>query len=105
MGRSRNQYPEPTGNTCPDIDEVISEISEATENLKKLYETGYKSGYSRPLLEQLRESNKALREWGNEMADRVVELEEGIKEKDDTINELESRISRLEDEIKQLNEQ
>lgn len=63
---------EPIPNTCPDIDEVIS------------------------MLEGLRESNKKLRDWGNEEADRVEELEsENAELKDD--------LRKAKDEIYDLN--
>lgn len=71
MSTSRN---EPNRATCPDIDRAIA------------------------LMEDLRESNHQLREWGNGLVN-------DLEEKDDEIKVLEEQVSTLEDECNDLKKQ
>lgn len=76
----------PVGHTCPHIDNVIGEITNAVKILDDLY-------HSNGPLEELREENAKLREWGNEL---VEELEEAEKELDEVRRELESANDKIE---------
>ena len=100
----------PVGNTCPDIDAIISTLSGVADrleevagqidspalsaqvddletqaaNLRQIFE-----GRSSPL-EELRSANESLRNWGNKECARADDVEQEIKELRDEIRELES---------------
>lgn len=66
---------EPIPNTCPDIDEMIS------------------------LLENLRDCNSKLREWGNKEAGRVDELENEVDDLKKAIDKLENYNEALQKDL------
>jgi archaellum component FlaC len=72
MPTSRN---EPNRATCPDIDQAIS------------------------LMEDLRESNRLLRDWGNGLVNDLEAQDEEIRTMDERINELESEVENLISEL------
>ena len=88
MARGRNYSREPVGATCPYIDEVIAFLGDNPEAIE--------------LMEKIRAMNGKLRDWGNEDANRVDELEGEISDKDKEINNLQRDIENLNDEIKEL---
>lgn len=90
----------PVGHTCPDIDEAIKYVKnigstardgmKSTEKGSDLYELfkdceWYISDII-GILEQLRAANNELRGWGEEMANRVDELEEEVAVLEDQVN-------------------
>lgn len=85
-------YRQPVGNTCPKIDKVLSRLSRISvfykvngkENKKELVDTieaihEELSGID-SILEDLRDANSDLREWGIREAERVDELETKLAE-------------------------
>lgn len=79
-------YKEPVGNTCPKINYIQSCIKDAVKECKKEYDSldFAIDGFSDVLyyiedipseLEEIREANDKLREWGYALLDRVRELE------------------------------
>ncbi len=106
---------EPVRNTCPDInrlqkviesirndfasfndshtaEDFLDNMNNASWELKDIYDT----------LEELRNSNSALREWGHELTSLAEQME---SEKDTEIGELQDEISAKETEIKNLEEE
>lgn len=79
----------PVKNTCPDIDKVIDCVTGARDNLYGLERT----------MEQLRSDNSALRDWGNDEANRVDELESEQEELRNEIDELKREIERLNSQL------
>jgi hypothetical protein len=90
----------PVGNTCPDIDAIKQTIKEAYANLEMLYEACEYALSDKNLkllsdsmelieplfanrfnpLEDLRDDNYSLRQWGEKNEEKIMELEEEIKE-------------------------
>jgi len=82
--------PGPIGYTCPDIDEVIRLIENVQTAASELdAAVGYRKN---GLLEDLRKANDTLRNWGEELKERVEELEVEL-------SDAKQRIIDLEDEI------
>lgn len=82
MARGRNYSREPVGATCPYIDEVIAFLGDNAEAIE--------------IMEKIRAMNGKLRDWGNEEANRVDELEGEISDKDKEISEYKEEIERME---------
>lgn len=106
---------EPVKNTCPDINRLqkiikdiqsdfasfkdtddindfLDSMSNASWELRDIYDT----------LEDLRNSNSALRDWGHELISLAEQME---SEKDSEIEELQNEISEKETEIEDLEEE
>jgi len=88
----------PVKNTCPDIDSVISSIDEALKNCARarkdisredlklsdaddyFWNIEYCLGGLGKQLEQLRQDNSALRDWGHKLDDELFEASQTISE-------------------------
>ena len=96
---------EPVKYTCPDIDKVISTIKEIIENMKSIdteddiindylsdwiSELNSIGGNNYSMLEDLRSSNSALREWGIDMYNEAEKLEMELDEANNKISNLEN---------------
>ena len=103
---------EPVRNTCPDINRLQKTIKEIRDNFASFKEEdniedfldarNTASWELRDIyntLEELRNANSALRDWGNELTSLAENLE---SEKDAEIGELENTISAKETEISDL---
>jgi len=89
------KYDCPVGFTCQDIDDAITDAEKASEYLDNavvhINELIGKFGS----LEALRDQNSTLRKWGEEMAEKVKDLENEIEN-------LELEIENLNEEINSL---
>lgn len=108
---SKSHKREPVSHSCPDIDSVLGKLhsieklcnykdNEDIDELQlRLSEIGdeFRGRWDRDI-ENIRECNSKLREWGSEEANRVDELE-GI------VYDLEKEIESLKEEIEILNSQ
>lgn len=113
---------EPVRHTCPDIDRIISSIlsickeidhcdtDDSVEDLlsqMRNWESDLESiaRGNNCDLENLRSSNSALREWGQEMYNEAENLESEVYKLNDQISELESVISELKDTLVDLEDE
>jgi predicted nucleic acid-binding Zn-ribbon protein len=102
----------PVKHTCPDIDGIIFDIEaiitdlrslEVSENRDILDDScneleGLVSG-PRCVLEELRDSNSALRTWGEELAEELEEAEKKISDLESELHDLNERIEGLEEQL------
>lgn len=96
---------EPVGHTCPDIDSTISTITAIVREMNSFNEDSDKGELlssisnwasdlasigigSRCMLEDLRNSNSALREWGHDMYNKAENLESERDEIESKYNDL-----------------
>lgn len=97
----------PVSNTCPRIDEAISTVGDINNDLSSILKRLQEFEY---YLENLRDENRKLREWGlkngteaQEYCDKVYELEKRIERNkelhEDEISDLKSEIESLYDHI------
>lgn len=110
---------EPVKNTCPDVDRIKETITsivkqmdrcdsndsieDLLENIQDWSSDLGRIGVGRSCdLEDLRDSNSALRDWGNEMYEEASDLENEISKLTDKIVELENEVLELKDEVKDL---
>jgi chaperonin cofactor prefoldin len=98
---------EPVGQTCPTINAVIRDVNaiyNIIENVDGSNEQDLKDILEN--MEQIREANSLLRNWGNDLLNRKKELEEELSDKveemEKTISDLEENIETYKDEIKRL---
>jgi hypothetical protein len=111
---------EPVKNTCPDIDGIINTI---TSIIKQMESCGEEDSVEFLLenisdwkgdlgdiacgrwciLEELRNANAKLREWGQEMYDEAERLEKERDEFESLYEQEKERVSELEIEIEDLN--
>lgn len=100
-----NNRSEPVRHTCPDIDRIISTIKAIVKQMDSCDSNDKKAdiidlirdwssdladigiGY-RCSLEELRESNNSLRNWGNELVSEIEEFENKYYALDKENNEL-----------------
>lgn len=101
----------PIKNTCPIIDDVINYLhsikseaeyikenpkenssDEATTILDELF-------YAISIMEDIREANATLRDWGNEEFERAEDAEEKIENANSMIQELNEEIESLKSEF------
>lgn len=100
---------EPIKNTCPTIDKCIEDIKRAieksvdasysrdTDTMESWIEdTVWLLGEIMDVLEELRNNNATLREWGCSEAHYVDELEEKIEKLENEIEKLENELEYLE---------
>ena len=92
--------------TCPKIDQVGDFIERVAIDITTPYGDDLEraSESARETLEEIREVNLALREWGNEKAEELEEAEKIVKELEDKIVDLEDEISRMQRRIEFLEE-
>ena len=107
----------PRGHTCPDIDRAMKDIQSIINTIEqvrdKLEDIGLQDDLfniiselkdlgvgNRCSLEELRDSNSSLRDWGENLATAVIDLENEkanlesiVVEKDDIISELQKNIT------------
>ena len=100
---------EPVRNTCPDINRLQKTIKEIRDNFTSFKEDDNVEDFLDSMntaswelrdiydtLEELRNANSALRDWGYELTSLAESME---REKDDEIDELSNIISEKEREI------
>lgn len=103
---------EPVRNTCPAINRLQKTIKEINNNFASFKEEDSNEDFLDAMnnaswelqdvydtLEELRNANSALRDWGNELTSLAENLE---SEKDAEIGELQNIISEKETEISDL---
>ena len=73
---------EPVKSTCPTIDKAKHEV-------ENLYE------YMFEVLEELRDSNGQLRDWGNELVCELEEIESKLNKAEEEIEDLKNEIENL----------
>lgn len=103
MGYWKND--EPVGNTCPLIDKVIAFIKDTTEESDNVADRIFgRCEHTNALnaLEEIREANSSLREWGSNHSRTVSDLEQELE---DLKNTSEDTIDKLEKEVESLKEQ
>ena len=88
----------PIGHTCPMIDSVISFINsvEWSEEEKDLEDESEKALLT---LEEIREANSTLRDWGNDECKRANEFENDLDYANRQIKDLESEIASLKKDV------
>lgn len=123
---ARRRRTEPVKNTCPDIDRIIATITSICKQMEGCNEEDEKDGLLECIsdwkselesvgmgkfndLEDLRNSNASLRDWGNEMYNDAEsleserdEFERKYEDEKEKVSELESKIYDLENEISEL---
>jgi len=105
---------EPVRNTCPDINRLQKAIKEIKDNFASFKEDDNVEDFLDSMntaswelqdiydtLEELRNANSALRDWGHELTSLAESLE---SEKDSEIEELENTISAKDEKIESLEE-
>lgn len=92
--------------TCPKIDQVGDFIENTTIDITTPYGDDIERAAesAREMLEEIREANLTLREWGNDKAEELEETEKIVKELEDKITDLEDEISRMRRRIEFLEE-
>lgn len=80
---------EPIGATCPDIDDVIMAIQTAITHSDSIQDALHGQVQA---MESLRKANSLLREWGEQGASRVEDLEQQIAELEGQLEEVKSKI-------------
>ena len=105
MGRKTDNAP--IGQTCPLIDETISQVHNWYMDSEEISKNEYQGFEQR--MEKIRQANSALREWGNDECRRADEAEKDLdywkdqaEKLADEIKDLQSDIRTLENEISQL---
>ena len=81
-------YQEPVPVTCPDIDHAVSMAEDITR-----------------ILEKLRESNDALRSWGNELVEECKEHEKEQERLRELNDDLEYKLDEANIELQQLRDE
>ncbi len=119
MARRRT---EPVKHTCPDINHMINTISRIVKDMSNYNEGDEKQDILSQIqdwqsdlksigvgrfcdLEDLRNSNSALREWGTEMYNEAESLEEERDVLEQKLEEEKERVRELEETITQLTEE
>lgn len=86
--------PAPVKHTCPDIDAAIKRLKDAMRGCKSIEDESlardivWEIDYVMSDLEDLRKSNAALRDWGED-------LEKQLEDKDNEIYELQQKIEEM----------
>lgn len=93
MGHNR----EPIQNTCPSIDEVIKKLDQIKSWANDIL---YYCDLAESEIEELRQANGDLRDWGNDEAKRVDDLEEKINELELKIEDLSEQFNNVEQDLK-----
>lgn len=105
---------EPIKHTCPDIDYAIKTLQSVVKYINDstnewISDIDDISSGNRCLLEQLRDANSSLREWGNNLVSDLEEQDREIEQLNKEISKLESKVdeyadmvSDLEDQLKEL---
>jgi chromosome segregation ATPase len=111
----------PIKNTCPDIDRVVSAVK-SIQKLCKLDGSETSQDYVNIIsdieneifgqdgsLEELRDANSQLRDWGNaeheranESEEEVYSLRKEISDLKDENEDLEKQLSKMEDELESI---
>src|SRR5688572_5049408 len=98
MARSRDNAP--IGHTCPKIDDVISMVHDFYKSGGEMSVYDYNSFEKK--MEQIRDANSTLREWGNEQNQLAEEYEKDLDDAKDEIADLRDEIKALKSEIRVL---
>lgn len=120
---------EPVKQTCPDINRIQKTINEIINNFENFKQEDVSEDFLSSMqdaswelkdiystLEELRNANSALRDWGFELTSlaenlesekdaEIGELENTISAKETEIGDLEDRIDELENNIIEIQEQ
>lgn len=117
MARYRDNAP--VGHTCPLIDGIISRMESAVNEAEYIYKNTededakdgsdsiiHELSFAIKEIEDIRSANSELRDWGNELHNRVEGLEEdiddAIRDKEylqEEIDDLKAKIEELEAEL------
>lgn len=97
----------PIGNTCPIIDEVLTYVEDLSNNLKYIprgEQEDFKGSVDRinKLMEDIRDANSTLREWGNEQHNEKEDYEREKDAAELTVEELKDDIKSLNDDIESI---
>lgn len=87
---------EPIGATCPDIDDVIMAIQTAITHSDSIQDALH--GQVRAM-ESLRNANSLLREWGEQGASRVEDLEQQVADLEQQVADLEDQLEEVKSKI------
>jgi chromosome segregation protein len=104
MGYKSNECP--IKYTCPDIDIVQKQLKECADSIEEEYYSE-----SRELrgiisdIEDLRDSNSGIRQWGEEQSERADKAENDLNEAEEKISELEYEIIELKRKIEEYEAQ
>jgi uncharacterized coiled-coil DUF342 family protein len=95
---------EPVGNTCPLIDRVLEFLNHIEFDDQDDF-NGKDIDENIALLEEIRDANSKLRDWGNENAKQADELEEERNDLQKKVKELEEEVEDYKNEIEDLEKQ
>ena len=98
MGRKTDNAP--IGNTCPLIDDCISDVYNWVQQSDEISKREYDKWEVK--MEKLRSDNSILRDWGNEECMRAYEFEKDLDSANNQISDLKDEIESLKDELKSL---
>lgn len=83
-------------NTCPSIDDIISFLNDLNfDNIDDFYKKDLVD-----IMEEIRDANKSLREWGNQNYNEKEELQEEVDKLKDDVSDLEKELEDLKNEYK-----
>jgi chromosome segregation ATPase len=98
MGRRGDNAP--IGQTCPLIDETISQVHNWYMDSEEISKNEYQGFEQR--MEKIREANSTLREWGNEQCKLAEEYEKDLDYWKDQAETLTQEIKDLQSDIRTL---
>ena len=100
-GYMRRPYEsEPVPNTCSDINRQQNELHSILKNEIKSIEDVAERAIS--TLEDMRDSNKSLRDWGNEWMNYATDKESELEDAYGKIELLESKLKELEQQLEEV---
>lgn len=106
-----NLFKEPVSHTCPTIDSVIKTIESVSkelehhenENVRNLGYDLFSLIYKNSPMEEIREANLTLRNWGNDLVSYIEnisnEYEKELRDANDRIQQLEETLDGISFEL------
>jgi hypothetical protein len=102
-----NLFNEPVSHTCPTIDSVIKTIESVSkelehhedENVRNLAYDLFSLIYKNSPMEEIREANLTLRNWGNDLLSYVNVVEEDLIRANSRIQQLEETLDGISFEL------
>lgn len=91
---------EPVPNTCSDINRQQGELHSILKNEIKFIEDVAERAIS--TFEDMRDSNKSLRDWGNEWMYYATEKESELEDAYGKIDLLETKLKELEEQLEEV---